>query len=617
MDNRVLWRAILIIAVPFFPGFNVCSEEIETAEIIVTASRNDPTAQPVRVVETEEIVAPLLVVDILRGMPGLAVSRSGNRGALTQVRLRGAEANHVLVLIDGVQADDPATGSGFDFGTLTHAGVRAISIASGPQDGLRGTDALAGIIRVDTTPRIGQASVHVGLGTEQSVDAYADFARVNPLGHLRLTASRSASAGTNASFTGNENDPFDTRLININGRRTIGNVAFTATSRATRSEVDFDPSPFPNFVPVDGNRRSDNQNTLISVSSQWMGSKSWSPIIQLSSSRSNTTQIADGIDIESSLGTRRALAVSNTFHIGSQQLSFRAAHQVESVSRRGPPTDFGDPNVDQTTRSSNIAAHYLYRWKKILTSAVIRYDHNSAFKNAATFAASASLETGRTSFFSRFASGIKNPSFVERFGYTPDTFIGNPNLKPESSNEFQVGARHSLRLLDLSVVYFEARLNNEIDGFLYDPIKRGFTARNVVGRSDRSGTEIALKIREGSHSLDASYSLIGSNEGGRREIRRPRSIGQIFYAFEVNNRWGLATGFTHTGSQIDTDFSTYPGTRRRLDSYRLINVGATFQANASLRLQLFVENVFNTKSQDVFGYRNPGRSIRGAIRATL
>ena len=167
------------------------------------------------------------------------------------------------------------------------------------------------------------------------------------------------------------------------------------------------------------------------------------------------------------------------------------------------------------------------------------------------------------------------------------------------------------------MVYFEARLNNEIDGFLYDPIKRGFTARNVVGRSDRSGTEIALKIREGSHSLDAGYSLIGSIEGGRREIRRPRSIGQIFYAFEVNNRWGLVTGFTHTGSQIDTDFSTYPGTRRRLDSYRLINVGATFQANASLRLQLFVENVFNTKSQDVFGYRNPGRSIRGAIRATL
>ncbi|GIS69943.1 MAG: hypothetical protein CM1200mP9_07640 [Gammaproteobacteria bacterium] len=50
-------------------------------------------------------------------MPGLAVSRSGNRGALTQVRLRGAKANHVLVLIDGVQADDPAVGSGFDFGT--------------------------------------------------------------------------------------------------------------------------------------------------------------------------------------------------------------------------------------------------------------------------------------------------------------------------------------------------------------------------------------------------------------------------------------------------------------------------------------------------------------------
>ena len=617
MDTRILWRAILTIALPFFSGFDSYSEEIETDEIVVKASRNDSTREPVRVVETDEIVAPLLVVDVLRGMPGLAVSRSGNRGALTQVRLRGAEANHVLVLIDGVQADDPAVGSGFDFGTLTRAGVHAISIANGPPDGLRGTDALAGIIQVDTTPRSNQASVQLGLGTEQSIDTYADIARVNPLGHLRVTASRSASAGTNPSLTGNENDPFDARLLNINGRRSIGNVSFAATGRATRSEVDFDPSPFPDFVPVDGNRRVDNQKTLIGVSSQWMGSESWSPEIHLSSSRSNAIQIADGINIESSIGTRRALDISNTFHLGSQELSFRAAHQVESVSRRGPPTDFGDPNVDQTIRSSNIAAHYRYRWKKILTSSVIRYDHNSAFKNATTFAVSGSLETGPTTWFSRFASGVKNPSFVERFGYTPDTFIGNPDLKPESSTEFQVGARHSRPLLNLSMVYFKARLNNEINGFLYDPFSRGFTARNVVGRSDRSGAEIALKIHKGTHSLDASYSRVRSNENGRREVRRPRSIGHIFYTFDIDERWGLVTGIAHTGSQIDTDFSTYPGTRRRRDAYRLINLGATFQTSASLRLQLFVENAFNTKSQDVFGYRNPGRSIRGAIRATL
>ncbi|GIS69944.1 MAG: hypothetical protein CM1200mP9_07650 [Gammaproteobacteria bacterium] len=57
MDTRILWRAILTIPLPFFSGFDSYSEEIETDEIVVKASRNDSTREPVRVVKTDEIVA--------------------------------------------------------------------------------------------------------------------------------------------------------------------------------------------------------------------------------------------------------------------------------------------------------------------------------------------------------------------------------------------------------------------------------------------------------------------------------------------------------------------------------------------------------------------------------
>ena len=595
----------------------VRAEEIEIDEIIVTTDRTDASREPVRVINNGDRAAPFLAADLLRGMPGVAISRSGNRGALTQIRLRGAEANHVLVLIDGVQADDPAVGSGFDFGTLTRAGIRKITLLNGPQSGLRGIDILAGIIHIDTTPSTDNTSVQIGLGTERSIDTSVDIARVNPLGHLGITASRSASEGTNASLTGNENDPFDSRLININGKRTIGNFSFGATTRANLSEVDFDPTPFPAFVPIDGNRRSDNRNVLIGISGQWRGSESWTPTIHLSSSRFNGTQIADGIDIETSLGTRRTVAFSNQFHVGSQQLNLTARHQIETMSRRDTSSVFGNPDVDQTTQSSSIAAQYLYRWKKLSTSCALRYDHNSVFKNAATFALSASLVNGSTTWFTRVASGVKNPTFVERFGYTPDTFIGNSDLKPESSVEFQIGAAYSRRLLDLSAVYFKANLSSEIDGFVYDPINMGFTARNVASRSQRSGVEVTIQIRRRSHWLVSSYSLINSVESGHREVRRPRTLGRINYTFQVSKRWGLVAGLTHTGSQIDTDFSTYPGTRRRLEPYRLLNMGAMYEARSHLHLQVFVENLFNTKSQDVFGYRNPGTSIQGGIRASL
>src|ERR1700694_2305382 len=42
------------------------------------------------------------VPDALRTVPGVEVSQSGNRGSLTHVSIRGSEAKHVLVLIDGV-----------------------------------------------------------------------------------------------------------------------------------------------------------------------------------------------------------------------------------------------------------------------------------------------------------------------------------------------------------------------------------------------------------------------------------------------------------------------------------------------------------------------------------
>src|SRR5690606_27988405 len=41
--------------------------------------------------------------DVLREVPGLAVSQSGSFGSQTAVRIRGAEGNHVLVLVDGVE----------------------------------------------------------------------------------------------------------------------------------------------------------------------------------------------------------------------------------------------------------------------------------------------------------------------------------------------------------------------------------------------------------------------------------------------------------------------------------------------------------------------------------
>lgn len=77
-----------------------------------------------------------LVSDVLRDIPGLAVNRTGNMGALTQVRIRGAEANHTLVIIDGIEMNDPSGGSEYNFANLLAADIERIEVLRGPQSAL-------------------------------------------------------------------------------------------------------------------------------------------------------------------------------------------------------------------------------------------------------------------------------------------------------------------------------------------------------------------------------------------------------------------------------------------------------------------------------------------------
>tara|TARA_B100001179_G_scaffold103200_1_gene73323 strand:+ start:5708 stop:7279 length:1572 start_codon:yes stop_codon:yes gene_type:complete len=523
-----------------------------------------------------------------------------------------------MVLIDGVQANDPAIGSEFNFGTLHGIGITRIEVLNGPQSAVHGSDALAGVIFIDTTPVANRSAAYLGIGTAQTVTSSIDFARVKSDGYVSTSIGGIKSDGTNVSLAGDEKDAFKNNNLNFNAQHSVANWTVKLTSRLTRSWADFDPTPYPAFVPIDGDLRSDTDLRLIGVSGIWDGSDFWTPNIHLATTRAQLSNVSEGTISNGSIGKRHTVTFSNNFRLwNDQRLNVTVGHHSEELFRHGVPNEYGDPNQNQQTQSSNIAAEYLYTGTPITASVSMRHDHNSLFGDATTFGISGSVFLRSTKWFARIASGFKNPTFTERFGYTPDTFVGNPDLTPESSKEFQTGVHRSWYGTDLSLVYFNANLKDEIDGFVYDPVNMSFTARNVASRSHRSGIEATLEIERGSHSLDASYSVIKSTESGLREVRRPRTLGRINYTFRVGERWLLAARIVHTGSQIDTDFSTYPGTRRRLDPYQQINAGTTFRLGPQLQLQLFVENLFNVKTQDVFGYRNPGTSTQIGIHASL
>ena len=107
-------------------------------------------ASSVSVVTAEEIDdrAAQIAVDVLRGLPGTEINQSGGRGTITSAFIRGGNSNYNLVMIDGIELND--FGGGFDLSPLPAEGVQQVEVIRGPESALYGSNAVSGVINIET-----------------------------------------------------------------------------------------------------------------------------------------------------------------------------------------------------------------------------------------------------------------------------------------------------------------------------------------------------------------------------------------------------------------------------------------------------------------------------------
>ena len=132
----------------------IAQDNLET--VLVRAAREpisiSELGSAVTVLNSETLAqrqtAPL--AEILRSVPGVAVSRVGVMGSQTQLRMRGGEANQVLVFIDGIRANDPAQNDEFNMAHVMNYDIESVEVIRGPQSALWSSDALSGVINITT-----------------------------------------------------------------------------------------------------------------------------------------------------------------------------------------------------------------------------------------------------------------------------------------------------------------------------------------------------------------------------------------------------------------------------------------------------------------------------------
>ena len=123
--------------------------------VIVTATRTaitvDESLASVSVINREDIdrLQPLTVTDLLTGLPGVSLGNLGGLGQQTSLFMRGTNATHVLLLVDGVRVGSVTAGLAA-FEQIPVEQIDHVEVVRGPRSSLYGADAIGGVIQIFT-----------------------------------------------------------------------------------------------------------------------------------------------------------------------------------------------------------------------------------------------------------------------------------------------------------------------------------------------------------------------------------------------------------------------------------------------------------------------------------
>ncbi len=610
----------IVAACRKFTGSNI----IVTGNRIGVVEKRYSTA-PATVLNSGEIQARghAYVADLLRSIAGVSINRSGPAGGLTQLRLRGTEGNHVLVLVDGIEVSNPNTGE-FDFASLRAADVMRVEVLRGEQSALWGSDAIGGVVNIIT--RSGsytkdfRMSVEAGsFGTlegQVSGNVPINFGDIDALhvAELSINGNAFTTKGYDVSGLGGEKDGAESRNINI-GINDIwvgkfGGMHLSGKFSAGTAIAEFD-------ADTDFNGRLDNteaqtetgtKSARITARFEMAGLKN---LINLS--LSETEQVTTGTSFQNDTKGKRlqanwAASKSWDFH----KLTLLSEIEEESFSNFGG--NFGGQNQSNSISNKALAADYSYRKDKITITGSARQDFNGRFDDSLTWRAGAGYAfyglRGRVR--ASVGTGVKNPTMTELFGFFPASFIPNPDLIPEKSLGYNIGYDQRIGDFNLSVDYFRSDLEDEILT-VFNP---DFTSTvvNSANDSKREGVELEARGSLGDDiDVRASATFLDAKENGVREVRRPEFLASATATWTPTEQLSFTLSADHTGSQIDTDFATF--SRVELPAFTLVGLNAQWNVNDIVTFSLRGDNLLDEDYQEVVGYKSQGRGIYAGFAA--
>ena len=606
------------------------------SEVVVTATR-DPNGvaranvgSSITVIDQPELLVRQvqLISDVLRDVPGVEVNRTGAPGGLTDVRIRGAESNHTLVLIDGIKVSDPYQDA-FDFGGLLAEEVSKVEVLRGEQSSLYGSDAIGGVVNYLTASGLERPGVQAHLeggsfGTEEFGARAA-----GSVGALDGAVSGQLFHTDGYPTAPNGSRDVGADIASVSGRANYAvtpHLSVQAVARYTDTRADTNDQDYAvtgNAIDSDAFFRNRAVYGLLGVKGDALDGR-WTNAadIQIADTQRKDYDTIDGFrSLFGDEGRRYRGSYVSTFKFGTSRIAQSVTVAVDGERDEFRTIDgsgFADQSRRHITTYGVVGQYDVLVDGRLALGGAYRHDANSMFDDDDTFHAQASYRFDEgTRLHAAGGSGVKDPGVFELFGFAPTSnFVGNPSLKPEKSIGWEAGIEQTLgrgRVV-LDATYFHSTLQDEIaTDFTVVPN----TVINLGTDSTRRGVEVSGLARLGAGFTGRlAYTYLDARQDGAPELRRPRNIASLNLDWRsADDRLGAHLTTRYNGDQFDTNFATFAGVK--LASYTLMTLGGDIRLTPRLQLYGRIENLLDDVHQEVVGFQSPGRAAYAGVRAAF
>lgn len=610
--------------------------------IVVTATRTPTRASRVgssiTLLEAAEIerAQSIPVIDLLRDVPGVAFSRTGGVGSLTTVRIRGAESDQTVLLVDGVKLNDPSgPGGGFNFANLLASNVERIEVLRGPQSTLYGSQAMGGVVQIIT--RRGD----VPFGADLTLEG-GDLNTKRASGSIRgqtgdfsyaLAAGQFETDGVSSAKAGQERDGFKNILAQSRIDYALNNhLSLEARAFWSDSEIGIDGFPAPSFALADTAERSKTEELIVYTGAKLTlldgRSQTRFGISETQTDRTNLNPILAVQTTFIGTGTNRRAEFQSSLDV-TQQFQIVGGGEFEQSRLRTSSPSVSNPNPTPLHVKSELSALYVQGQASptpwLTATLGVRWtDHDSfgeALNTRATLAAA--MNGGNTILRASLADGFKSPTPFQLFSN-----FGNAKLEPEEARSAEIGLEQALfsRRLIGAITYFQRDTINQIDfvscfgNSAAICVGRPSGTYDNIARTKADGTEFSLEAKPipqlslsaGFATLDARNKVRGTANFNRLLPRRAKETGfvTIGYLFD----FGLDLSGTY--SRIGDSFNN-AGNTVVIKGYDLVTLRASQKISANWTVFARVENAGDEIYETITGYGSPRRQTLVGLRAAF